>query len=886
MLLESEKLGQYIEMFEKNGIVDVDVFSELDQNDLKDMGMSVLGDRKRVMLAIKKLSSSPRDSQADLSDFYESEEGFNSGRSTNMTSTSGSPRPPSSMNTFTKPLPTPPGGVPVVVKQDSSQSLSASSSPNPSPRMNDAPDINLTVSPRQGGNTSFGVASPGRDNKSPSISPRGSPRQSTPVEQPVAKERVSTFRSRSASTSTNTKLQWWMPDWFSDPEFVAPDLAHQSVATGPATDTSSPVFRDARWPHFLVKSFRSDVQTLWDNFSSTVKAVPQNKFLATRKVTKEVAADGTETETRGKYEWFTYLQIYQEVMDLTRGLASLGFNKGNGIGIFSKNRKEYVVTELASYALGGYNTAIYDTFGVDSAVYVVNHSEIIALLCTSETLPMSLSFSHSAPNLRVIICADHIPASVLSEWHSGPTAARIQLITFDDVIIKGKNSSSIVINPPTPDDVACIMYTSGTTGMPKGVLLSHCNFMSSVCGMLSRFPLFPGDRFISYLPLSHVLERSVMHAIITFGGESGFYSGDVKNLVDDIQELKPTVIPGVPRVYERIYNAITAKVAAKSGLAQKIFNKAYVTSAKALRNGKKPSVFWEKLVFSNIKKNLGGRVRALFSGGAPLNKRTQEYLSIVFACPLLQGYGLTETTGACCASYLDDSSSGHNGPPTADVEIKLVDCPEMNYFHVQTPPTGEICVRGPGVTKGYFKEPALTADALDDQGWFHTGDIGRLTPTGTIQIIDRKKNIFKLSQGLYIAAEQLEGMYALSPFVSQIWIPGDSNRSFIVAVVVPSQSYVSAWAEEVGLDMPLADLCRTPELHDVILRDLQLIHKENQRPGYELLRGIILDHEEWTPDGAGPGAGLLSPTFKLKRNALKAKYSFKLKQLCDSISEQ
>ena len=251
-----------------------------------------------------------------------------------------------------------------------------------------------------------------------------------------------------------------------------------------------------------------------------------------------------------------------------------------------------------------------------------------------------------------------------------------------------------------------------------------------------------------------------MHSVIMIGAETGFYAGDVKSLVDDIQELKPTIVPGVPRVYEKIYANITARIATKSGLAQKMFNKAFVASAKAMRNGKKPPVMWEKLVFSKIKKNLGGRVRMLFSGGAPLNKRTQEYLSIVFACPLLQGYGLTETCGAATASFLDDSSSGHNGPPCVSVEMKLVDCPEMNYFHVQTPPTGEICIRGPSVTSGYFKEDALSAEAIDEQGWFHTGDIGRLTPSGTLQIIDRKKNIFKLSQGLYVAAEGLEGCLA------------------------------------------------------------------------------------------------------------------------------
>ena len=504
------------------------------------------------------------------------------------------------------------------------------------------------------------------------------------------------------------------------------------------------------------------------------------------------------------------------------------------------------------------------------------------LACSGETLPLVVSLAPEMPNIRAIICLDPISANTLSEWHSQPVAQRIQLVTYDDVIVRGKNNPSAPRNhPPKPEDTACIMYTSGTTGMPKGVVLTHANFMSSMCGMLTRCTLNSTDRFISYLPLSHVLERSVMHAIITIGAETGFYTGDVKTLVDDIQELKPTVVPGVPRVFEKIYATITARIASKSGLAQKLFNKAFFASSKAMRSGKKPPVVWEKLVFSKIKKNLGGRVRMLFSGGAPLNRRTQEYLSIVFACPLLQGYGLTETCGASCASYIDDPTPGHNGPPTTNVELKLVDVPEMNYFHVQTPPTGEICIRGPSVTSGYFKEPKLTAEAIDEQGWFHTGDIGRLTPAGTLQIIDRKKNIFKLSQGLYIAAEALEGMYALSPFVNQIWIPGDSQRSFLVAVVVPSENYCYAWAEEFGMtNVSLDEMCKAPELMEVMLRDLQLIHKENGRPGFETLDGIILEPSEWSPE-----MGLTTPTLKLKRPALRSKYSFRLKALYDGIEE-
>jgi len=285
------------------------------------------------------------------------------------------------------------------------------------------------------------------------------------------------------------------------------------------------------------------------------------------------------------------------------------------------------------------------------------------------------------------------------------------------------------------------------------------------------------------------------------------------------------------------------------------------------------------MIFKKIKGRLGGRIRQVISGAAPLSPETAQFLKICFGCPVLQGYGLTETTSAGTVSDALDLKTGHVGPVIPSVEIKLVDIPDMNYFSSKG--EGEVWIRGPSVTLGYYKDEKKTAEDFDADGWFHTGDVGRWNANGTLSIIDRKKNMFKLAQGEYVAAEKLELIYARSRFVGQIWIYGDSNASCIIAVVSPEVNFLNTFASEKNIEGDLAKLCENEEVKKAVLSDFELIAKEAKVAGFEVVKGVILSPIEWLP-----ATELVTPTLKLKRPQLRDKFYDEIVALYAKLGEK
>ncbi|KAI4368336.1 hypothetical protein MLD38_016904 [Melastoma candidum] len=366
--------------------------------------------------------------------------------------------------------------------------------------------------------------------------------------------------------------------------------------------------------------------------------------------------------------------------------------------------------------------------------------------------------------------------------------------------------------PPNPDDIATICYTSGTTGTPKGAVLTHGSLVASVAGSTMNTKFYPSDVAISYLPLAHIYERANQIMAVHFGIAVGFYQGDNLKLMDDMATLRPTVFASVPRLYNRIYSGIINAVKASGGLRERLFNAAYNAKKQALLNGKNASPMWDRLVFNKIKEKLGGRVRFMSSGASPLSPDVMEFLTICFGCRVVEGYGMTETS--CVISSMDEGDClfGHVGSPSPACEIKLVDVPEMNYTSEDQPyPRGEICVRGPIIFKGYYKDEAQTREVFDEDGWFHTGDIGTWLSGGRLKIIDRKKNIFKLAQGEYIAPEKIENVYAKCKFVAQCFLYGDSLNACLVAIVSVDQDQLKAWAASEGIKYQSLDqLCIDP----------------------------------------------------------------------------
>lgn len=462
----------------------------------------------------------------------------------------------------------------------------------------------------------------------------------------------------------------------------------------------------------------------------------------------------------------------------------------------------------------------------------------------------------------------------------------VNLVDFSAIELMGKKNRRSH-NYPTSDDLACIMYTSGTTGMPKGAMLTHGNFISAISAGVKNVSGTVDDVGISYLPLAHIFGRVTDSLILAVGGRVGFFSGDMNTLMDDVQVLKPTVFPSVPRLFNKIYGKLVASTIQAPGTTGALARRAVATKIANLEAGKGfTHAFYDRLIFNKIKQVLGGKVRLMVTGSAPIGKDVMQFLRISFCCDILEGYGATETCATTAINYVGENKAGHIGAPFTCNEVMLVDVPEMNYLSTDPYPRGEICVRGPNVFKGYYKDEEKTREAIDDDGWFHTGDIGTLNERGALVIIDRKKNIFKLAQGEYVAPEKIENVYAKDPVIGQIYLHGDSLESALVAIVVPDPEALNVLIASKlpklhAKKLSYPELCKSPEVNAMVLAQMDHTGKKSELRGFEFAKAIYLSSEPFSIEN-----DLLTPTFKVKRPQAKKYYEAQIAELYERINSQ
>ncbi|KAM4727061.1 long-chain-fatty-acid--CoA ligase 6 [Anableps anableps] len=580
------------------------------------------------------------------------------------------------------------------------------------------------------------------------------------------------------------------------------------------------------------------------------------------------------------YKWMSYKEVTARAEHLGSGLLHQGCkpNPDQFIGVFAQNRPEWIISELACYTYSMVVVPLYDTLGADAIRFIINTADISTVICDKVEKAQVLLANverKETPKLQRIILMDAF-GSELEERGKG---CGVHVQAFQEVEALGREYYRKPI-PPAPDDLSIVCFTSGTTGNPKGVMLTHGNVVADFAGFLKVTDkvIFPNqdDCLISFLPLAHMFERLIENVVYCHGGRIGFYQGDIRLLPDDMKALRPTIFPVVPRLLNRMYDKIFSQ--ANTPLKRWLLNfAAKRKGAEVSRGIIRSDSIWDKIFFSKIQASLGGRLRMIITGAAPTSPTVLSFLRAALGCQVYEAYGQTECTAGCTYTTPGDWTSGHVGAPLPCNLIKLVDVPEKNYFASKG--EGEVCVKGPNVFKGYLKDPERTAETLDADGWLHTGDIGKWLSNGTLKIIDRKKHIFKLAQGEYISPEKIENIYIRSEPVAQLYVHGDSLQSCLVGIVVPDPEVMPEWAKKKGILGTYKDLCKNTELKKAILEDLVRLGKANGLLSFEQVKNIYIHNEMFSIEN-----GLLTPTLKAKRPELKEFFKKKIDDLYSSIS--
>ncbi|TPX63252.1 hypothetical protein CcCBS67573_g08733 [Chytriomyces confervae] len=670
--------------------------------------------------------------------------------------------------------------------------------------------------------------------------------------------------------------------------------AKEMVGTAPKDGSSTGIYRNVQSFKELQKDFKN-VKTLHDVFQSGLAINPKGPCLGQRPLQYDPV---TKTTTAKDYEWQTYEQVAERIKNFGCGLLKVHHDATSSdrhfhLGVYAVNTPEYAIADFAVHAFSLTTVALYDTLGAETSEYILNHSEIPVIITTIDKIEILNGLVAKCPHLKAVILMDgnlniqtpEVQTS-LNLGRQGLLRRGVKLFLFSEVEAMGK-AKPRRFTPPQPDHVAAISYTSGTTGTPKGALVLHKNLVAYLrahydAGIAAR----SSDVHISYLPLAHIYERGVLSTVILHGGAVGFFRGDTALLMEDIGVLKPTIFASVPRLLNRVYERIIAGAMAGSAFKQALFNRAVAAKIANLEStGALTHPFWDPLVFGKVKTLLGGRIRVVISGSAPITSGTLKFLKIAFCCPVVEGYGSTESAAGATIAFQGDHDPGHVGPPISCNEVKLVSVPEMKYHATDKPhPRGEIWIRGANIFGGYYKDEEKTREAVTSDGWLKTGDIGFIDAKGRIHIIDRKKNIFKLAQGEYVAPEKIENIYQKNNFVAQIYVHGDSLQAELVAVVVPDAEYAIPLARENGIlpentpnpgptanNAPphplLQKVCESEKMKALLLKEISKTGKELGLKGFEFVKAIHLDAAGFTMEN-----GLITPTFKLKRNEAADRY--------------
>jgi long-chain acyl-CoA synthetase len=533
----------------------------------------------------------------------------------------------------------------------------------------------------------------------------------------------------------------------------------------------------------------------------------------------------------GVHYHISYSGLEKKIRVFAAGLSELGVRQGDNLAILSKNCSQWVIFDLGIMLLGSVTVPIHSTLSPKIIAYILNHSESQILVVNgSELLNKVLLVQDELKFLKQIIYIGEEAADIES-------LSKIEIVRWNEVVARGRGKDILQVEVKATD-VCSIIYTSGTTGLPKGVCLTHENFLSDVEAVSKAIPAFTSDLFLSFLPLSHVLERTAGYYVPLLSGASIAYAEGIKQLPKNLKEFKPTILVCVPRVLEKFHDGIYDKM--KGG--PKVIRNLFFYALKQ-REGSLALIFLDKIVFRKIRSKLGGNLRLIVSGGAPLNIKIFKFFKKI-GLTVLEGYGLTETAPVLAVNSFEACKAGTVGHPVSGVEIKIN-------------PDHEVLVRGPMIMPGYYNSPEETNKAIDQEGWLYTGDSGFIDAEGFLAIIGRKKEMMVSSGGKNIWPEPIELLLNSNKFVSQSIVMGD-KRNFVSALIVPHWQEVKRVLQS---DQTPEELIKSDLLRELMGQEIENINKNLSE--YERVRKFVLLPFEFTE-----ARDELTPTLKLRRHVI------------------
>jgi long-chain acyl-CoA synthetase len=559
------------------------------------------------------------------------------------------------------------------------------------------------------------------------------------------------------------------------------------------------------------------------------------------------------SKERGAYVPISTEEFGRRVVDLSLGLRSLGFKPGEKVVILAENGPEWIIADYSNLCMGAVTVPIYPTLTSEQVRYIIDDSDASAVLCSSPALWAKVD--PLRPGLTKV-----------REWIVFFPQAPVGALSLAAVREKGRAMADAQpdlfesgARAVRPGDLASIIYTSGTTGIPKGVMLSHGNFVSNITTLASIIKFGHPDVVLSFLPLSHVLERMVTMAFMSRGCSIA-YAESVDTVAANLLEVRPHIMVSVPRLFEKLYAKIMDNVLAGSAVKKKIFAWALGVGRKAKRSSLRHKLA-DKLVFSKILEKTGGRVRFFVSGGAPLSKEIAEFFHAL-GLVVLEGYGLTETAPVVAVNTFDNLRFGTVGKPIPGDSVAIA-------------ADGEILVKGPNVMKGYYKKEDETREVFDAEGWFHTGDIGFLDADGFLTITDRKKDLIITAGGKNIAPQPIENALKRIPYIANAMVVG-GRRKFIAALIVPEMTKIEEYAKAAGIAYTNSkDLLKKEKIREFLMAEIDR-HTPNLAP-YEKVKRIALLDREFEIEREE-----LTPTLKVKRKMVEETY----KDLIDSMYKE